>query len=204
MGCFFTSERDPSEEAARQEFEGRWWAPSGEELPNILSEGETRVVRELWESRGKKGADEVLLEGGQKLLAADKERRGSRGTFEVERQVRYIAGLVNPVRLSVDGILGILSVVLQGSREEQALLFFQTIDRDENGFLDKKELAEVLKLVSMHNNSTLQGQPNYYQMADEILRNADADSDGLLSKQEFLEAQDLIVERLVKIDLAVM
>eukprot|EP00756_Hemistasia_phaeocysticola_P003688 Hpha_TRINITY_DN12388_c0_g1::TRINITY_DN12388_c0_g1_i1::g.155860::m.155860 len=185
----------------------RWWVPDPKALKNQLTEEDAGVLKAAWEANNKakvkKLKSDILLEVGLQLA---KQRAGSEKANynQWERLLKYVSDLVEPNKLTLDGTAALISTVIYGTDRDQASMFFSTIDRDGNGTLDKGELVEVLKLVNQRNSSSLQGQPNYYAMAGDIMRTADINKDGVLTEEEFLDAQGLIMERLTQIGNAVM
>eukprot|EP01064_Diplonema_japonicum_P003955 TRINITY_DN12623_c0_g1_i2.p1 TRINITY_DN12623_c0_g1~~TRINITY_DN12623_c0_g1_i2.p1 ORF type:complete len:122 (+),score=17.99 TRINITY_DN12623_c0_g1_i2:154-519(+) len=120
------------------------------------------------------------------------------------RVIDYISTIADPNKLTKEGVMHILGVTMYGTKADRAAFMFSAIDKDGNGSLDRTELGEVIRLQNMNNSSSVQGSINVLQMADELLRLVDTDCNGLVSQQEFLDAQDVIMKKLLYIELAVM
>eukprot|EP01059_Diplonema_ambulator_P018727 TRINITY_DN31288_c0_g1_i1.p2 TRINITY_DN31288_c0_g1~~TRINITY_DN31288_c0_g1_i1.p2 ORF type:complete len:140 (+),score=32.55 TRINITY_DN31288_c0_g1_i1:68-487(+) len=123
---------------------------------------------------------------------------------DAQRVVDFVASIASADDLTKEGIMHVLGVTMHGTKIQQAEFMFSAIDKDGNGNLDRAELGEVIRLQSMKNSSSVQGTINVLQMADELLRLVDTDRNGSVSMQEFVDAQDIIMRKLLYIELAVM
>ena len=120
------------------------------------------------------------------------------------RVLDFIESIAVPEKLTFQGLCYIVGTMLNGTKHQQADFMFTAIDQDGSGSLDRVELGEVIKLQNMKSASSIQGYLNVLQVADELLGIVDTDRNGFISKEEFIDAQQIIMARLLYVQQAVM
>ena len=104
-----------------------------------------------------------------------------------------------------------LSITSRGSLEEKLRWAFRVYDIDEDGFITRKEMLEIVKAIfnmSRHNSLShhlpvSEDESTPEERVDDIIRELDKNMDGKLSEVEFVEGSKnnpAIVGKLLKID----
>ena len=167
------------------------------DLPDLLSENEKTKVFLIYDDHtDKQGVPDpqVVVIAAKKLGCTNEELR----------VLGFVSNIVDPAKLTPDGLARLLGVVRHGDEATMAEFLFSTIDRDGSGTLDRNELCEVIRLEYMTSSSAVQGALNVVDIADELMRQVDTDHDNLISKEEFVASQALIISKLLYVEQAVM
>ena len=104
-----------------------------------------------------------------------------------------------------------ISITSRGTLEQKLQWAFKVYDIDEDGYITRKEMLEIVKAIfkmSRHNSlsSTLsvsEDPVSPEQRVDEIIKQLDANMDGKLSEQEFIEGsrnKPDIVSKLIQVN----
>ena len=104
-----------------------------------------------------------------------------------------------------------ISITSRGTLEQKLQWAFKVYDIDEDGYITRKEMLEIVKAIfkmSRHNSlsSTLSVSEDAVspeQRVDEIIKQLDANMDGKLSEQEFIEGSRNnpdIVSKLIQVN----
>ena len=179
-------------------FYSRWFVPAECKLPDdLLKDNDNVRVREVWAKYlGEDGVvDPAVVLAAAKVLGA---------TAEETRVLGFVSSILDLTKLTCDGLCVALGCVMRGGKKTLAEFMFVAIDRDGSGALDRNELCDVIRLQNMKSSSAVQGSLNIVDMADELMTDVDTDKNGLISKQEFVDAQTYVMQKLLYVEQAVM
>ena len=82
-------------------------------------------------------------------------------------------------------VFGLSSICPRASTKEKAKFVFSMFDIDKNGFIDKRELSEVLDFSLGANSAIRLPQSQLDKIVETTLRKMDKDNDGMISFEEF-------------------
>ncbi|XP_030831785.1 neurocalcin homolog [Strongylocentrotus purpuratus] len=87
-----------------------------------------------------------------------------------------------------------MSTLMKGSASDKLSWIFNLFDVDGNGFISRVEMVEILKAIDgmigedTHRQSFHESTSSPEERTEIIFDRADENSDGMLSKEEFLDA----------------
>ena len=100
-----------------------------------------------------------------------------------------------------------LSITSRGTMEQKLEWAFKVYDMDEDGFITRKEMLEIVEAIykmSQHNSLSVSGDVSTPEASvDEIIKLFDINMDGKLSEEEFVEGlknNPAIVSRLLQVN----
>ena len=100
-----------------------------------------------------------------------------------------------------------LSITSRGTMEQKLEWAFKVYDMDEDGFITRKEMLEIVEAIykmSQHNSLSVSGDVSTPEASvDEIIKRFDINMDGKLSEEEFVEGlknNPAIVSRLLQVN----
>merc|ERR1712150_10828 len=100
-----------------------------------------------------------------------------------------------------------LSITSRGTLEQKLEWAFKVYDMDEDGFITRKEMLEIVEAIykmSQHNSLSVSGDVSTPEASvDEIIKLFDINMDGKLSEEEFVEGlknNPAIVSRLLQVN----
>ncbi|KAJ9473724.1 hypothetical protein DIPPA_17077 [Diplonema papillatum] len=179
---------------AELELEQRWYHPRKPQQ-TLLKDNEETILREIYTThKGHASARRILTISAGSLNAPR----------DALRILRYFDSIINPKKLTYEGLAHVLGIAMYGSRTQLTELMFEAIDRDGSGFLDLHELTEVIELQVMKSDAAAQGSINARAVASDVMHIIDDNGDGVVSLKEFVDAQDIVFDKLLNIERAVM